>query len=290
MEIIEPQPPLKQTNNELYWSQGFFSFGSQSRAATLTACKFLTDNLIVVAHRANAKLYLVDIIKKNIVSELELKISEGVYFHPDLLTIFNGKIYIDSYRTNYLIVKIIDNKFVIDNVAEIHPYCRFHGIFSDDETVYFGSVDVDDTKRTFVIDLEGNKKYIDFSYRVKGFAKKDNIHIYACDGKTLKKKWLFDSYILLYNGDEFLDKITIKNSQTDDIIIYKNNIYFSIHSEDEKCGFIYKAKYSSGKIEILKKYKTDSFPHGIDIRNDVLIYTTYSTSKLCIINLLEDFF
>ena len=48
-----------------FWTQGYFNFGNQKRIATVTDVKFISENKLIVAHRAAAKLYLIELIDNN---------------------------------------------------------------------------------------------------------------------------------------------------------------------------------------------------------------------------------
>ena len=113
-----------------YWKQGYFSFGSQKRIATVTDVKFISDNKLIVAHRGAAKLFLIEIDNNTykIIDSLLLNI-DGKYYHPDLISIQNNRIYMTAYTNMSCIVDIIDNKLNIVKLVKIHEYINYHGCF-----------------------------------------------------------------------------------------------------------------------------------------------------------------
>jgi len=91
----------KKIDDGVYFLQHYFSFGNKKRIATVTDVKFINENKLIVAHRAAAKLYLVEISKNsiNILETLILKIN-GEYFHPDLIAIKENNIYTPDFYRN----------------------------------------------------------------------------------------------------------------------------------------------------------------------------------------------
>lgn len=52
-------------------------------------------------------------------------------------------------------------------------------------------------------------------------------------------------------------------------------------------GYLYKGVVENRKIVSINKFKTNDFPHGIDVRDNKIAYTSYSTSGIHIITDIE---
>jgi len=279
----------------IYWKQGYFSFGSQKRIATVTDVKFISDNKLIVAHRAAAKLYLIEINNNTyeIIDSLLLKIDDK-YFHPDLISIQNNRIYMTAYTNMSCIVDIIDNKLNIVKLVKIHEYINYHGCFAINNLVYFGSVkDKDNNTPITIYNYDTNKTVnikTNYDRRVKTINVYNNNILLCFDGKN-SKITIFDSWIMYYklhnNKLILLDSIHIKNAQIDGSTIY-NNYFFTIYqSEIDKCGYIYIGTINDTKITFVKKVKCNNFPHGIDVYNNKLAYTSYTNSSVTVHSLDE---
>ena len=112
--LKEDDPPEEITeNNKLVWKQGYFSFGTQSRIANITACKFITEDIVVIAHRAVAKVYLIKInVNSNtyeILDSLQLCFGSLTY-HPDGMDVYKNKIYMTAFTDKCCIIEITNNE------------------------------------------------------------------------------------------------------------------------------------------------------------------------------------
>ena len=95
-------------------------------------------------------------------------------------------------------------------------------------------------------------------------------------------------YYNLYNNKlSLIDTIHIKNAQVEGSIMYNNNFFCTVHSEIDKCGYIYIGIVSDKTITIIKKVPCNNFPHGIDIYNNKLVYSSYTNNSITIHSLDE---
>jgi hypothetical protein len=94
-------------------------------------------------------------------------------------------------------------------------------------------------------------------------------------------------YILENNKLKLLDSIEIEKSQIDGSVIYKDYFFITLHCGIDKCGYIYIGKINNNKLIFIKKVKCNNFPHGIDIYNNKLVYTSYANSSITIHSLDE---
>jgi hypothetical protein len=157
------------------WKQGYFFFGDQKRIATVTDVKFISDTKVVVAHRAAAKLYLIEINNTTykIIDSLLLKYN-NIFFNPDLISIQNNRIYMTSYTNMSCIVDIVDDKFKFIKLFKINKYIHYHGCLIKNNLVYYGGV-TNNTPLT-IYDINTNK-FVNITTNYKKRIKSINIYI-----------------------------------------------------------------------------------------------------------------
>jgi hypothetical protein len=183
---------MEYTFNEIiptFWTQGYFWFGTQKRIATVTDVKFISDNKLIVAHRAAAKLYLVQINNNTyeIIDSIILKI-DSTYFHPDLISIQNNRIYMTAYTNLSCIVDIIDNKLNIVKIIKIHEYVNYHGCFVTNNLIYFGGVkDKDNNTPLTIYNYDTNQSVnikLNYDKRIKTINVVNNNILLCLDNKN----------------------------------------------------------------------------------------------------------
>lgn len=291
-------PKENPNDGSIFWFQNFFSFGDQKRIATVTDVKVF-QNMLIVAHRAAAKLYLMEKNneKYNIIDTLVLKI-EDKFFHPDLIDLHNNFIYMTSYTNKCCVVKIQDKKFIFDRIFVIHLKNVFHGIHISKDKIYFGAQKAAGNS-TFLKIFKFNKKNfqknitINFENRIKAIAtyKEDKILLGCDNGRIMQNT--FDSWIMFYKFKKdklhLLESLKIKTAQLDGIIIWKDYFFVTIHSGITKTGIIVVGMINNNKMEILKNVICNDFPHGLTIHNDEFIYSSYDRSSI-VIHPLNDIF
>ena len=94
-------------------------------------------------------------------------------------------------------------------------------------------------------------------------------------------------YLIENNKLTLLDSIEIKKAQIDGSVIYMNYFFITLHCGNDKCGYIYIGKIDKNKLIFVRKVKCNSFPHGIDVYNNKLVYTSYANSSITIYSLDE---
>ena len=72
---------------------------------------------------------------------------------------------------------------------------------------------------------------------------------------------------------------TLKYTQIDGSGIYNNYYFLTAHNYQEKQGYIYMYKIKDKTLKYYKKMKCYGFPHGIDINDLFLAYTSYEKIK-----------
>lgn len=277
------------------WKQGYFWFGSQKRIATVTDVKFISDNKLIVAHRANAKLYLIEINnnKYKILNTLLLKFNNK-YYYPDLISIENNRIFMTAYTNISCIIDIVNNKLKFVKLIKIHNYISYHGCCVKNNLIYYGGVkDKDDNTPLTIYNYNTNEtKNIKINYdrRIKAITIYNDNIVLCLDGYNTRSI-LFDSWVMYYkltNTIELLDSIHIPNTQIDGLVIHNNYFFITLHDGSDRCGYVYIGSINDDNITYVKKVKCNNFPHGIDIYNNKLVYTSYANSSVTI-HSLNDF-
>ncbi len=285
----------KKEIDKVYWLQDYFYFGDKKRIATVTDVKFVGENKLVVAHRAAAKLYLIELYNDSIkiIDTLVLQ-NENEFLHPDSICIKNDIIYTTEYTKNCSVIQIQNDKLVLIRILEIDCRMFYHGCYSIDNLVYFGSVGCRDKNTPLTIyntdtDQIKNVK-INSNIRIKSVVIYNNYIILGTDTERTYKNSLRDTYLKFYKSDndhnlEFINEIFLIETQVDGCAIFKNYFLFTIQSNIDNCGYIYVTKLIDNKLEYVRKIKCNDFPHGIDVCKNKLVYTSYTNESITIENL-----
>ena len=292
----EDVPRNKPSDGGVFWQQQSFPFASQSRVATVTDVVAHND-MLIVAHRAAAKLYLMEKHDGgyNIIDSLQLKIN-GSYYHPDLMGINDNLIYMTSYSNVCCVVEIDNKKLVYKTKFKIYNGNYFHGICVTNNKIYFGAQNQQKGNTFLTVHKLGNeKKYKNFytthKNRIKAISviNKDTV-LLGCDSGGPNKN-VYDSWIDLYRISgkkmKLLDSIKFGVTQIDGATIWKDYFFVTVHSGIDKCGYIIVGKIENKSLKIIKKVKCHDFPHGIIVHNHKLIYTSYGRSSINIHSLDE---
>ena len=288
---------VKITGN-VYWLQDFFNFGSQKRISTVTDVKFVDNNRLIVAHRSAAKIYLIKINGStyDVLDSLTLMVggqhhgSDDQYYHPDAITLCNNRIYMTAYRNNSCVLDIVNDKLVFIKLFKIDSFMHYHGCHHNSDMVYFGSVKCSDNNTPLTIYNTKTDKFKNLktgtNKRIKAISSYKECLLLCMDDLGSHHQPLHNSCVMLYSVDNdkllYLDKIDINNSQIDGMVIYNDYFLATIHCGIDKCGNIIVGKINNNKLYFTKKVPCNDFPHGIDVFNDKVAYTSYANSSIVI--------
>ncbi|MFC4892084.1 hypothetical protein ACFPDQ_03350 [Pseudofrancisella aestuarii] len=290
----------KRSRLNVYWLQGEFCFGRESRVATITGVQFISPSLIVAAHREAAKLYLIKIINNTykIIDEIimNVKLLPGYdkYYHPDLMIFSNNYIYLSEFTNRLAIYKYQNNRLKLYKLVEVGDY-KYHACYANESGIYLGSVlggiiqHIDKKSyeiKSLKIDLAiFNEEKI----RMKTIIEYDGFFILGLDSSNSNK----NSFIALYmqNHDDMLllDCVVIRNAQIDGACLYEGNIFLSLHNGDYKKGQIYVINLIDKKIKVIHKVFCHGFPHGLDVFDGKIAYTSYKEKSIFIHDLTNFF-
>lgn len=301
--IIKKTIPVKPNNtNKIFWKQNIFFLEKFSRIATVTDVKFLNKNILVVAHREAAELYLIKIkdTKLEIVDSLILtnepdKTKYGDAFHPDLISIDKNTIYMTCYGSMCCIVKIINDKLIYHSIILLNKKgISYHGICVKNQFLYLGGCNYTDRTTLLTKYNTRNGKISKIKtgingYRIKTIDIYQNKFIFGLDtGGGVYKDYKFMMYV---NTKGKLNKVyetnTVNNSQVDGSIVYKNHYFSTVHEGNQRSGYILVYRIHSNHLTLVNKVKCHDFPHGIDIFDNKLAYTSYSKSSITILPLSD---
>jgi hypothetical protein len=287
MDIIIHEP-LNGFANKIYQ-------GDRWRHPTMTDVKFINSEYIVAAHRYSGKIYVIHLHNRTftIIETLTLTYN-GLQYQTESFIIHNNVIYMISFTNILTIIDILHNyrlrqrQSITLNERKV-PY---HGIVFKNDIVYvtpsnrhFGTEYI----TTYRIDngTISNLVTLGDNVRVKaiGFLLNDLIVIainYKVVTPMTKEGHMFDGAIRLYNSNfDLLDAIELKSTHFD-CIAKKGNVFY-VTGADVFHGYIYKGFVQQTSIMSLQAYRVHDFPHGIDIINERIGYTSYATSGIHII-------
>lgn len=275
-----------------YWEQGYFYCGNKKRISTLTDVKFITNNYIVVAHRASASISLFEI--KGTDAKLQDRISIfslkhkiiKKYLHPDLIYLNDNFLYISSFTNKIAQVTIKNKRLKLNKILKFGKE-KFHGISMINNKLILPGVH---SEKITTLDIKTNQvNYLILKIkkpqrRVKTISIKNDVFFISTDTWYSRELGAIgDSWLSIFslNGTDLIEQenIFLPNSQVDGSLFTKDFILVSVHSADDNCGYILTLKFKP-KLKLIKKTKCHPFPHGMDVSNNHLAYTSYSTSSV----------
>jgi hypothetical protein len=279
---------------------------NRSRLPSVTDVKFITKDLIIVAHRYASKLYLIKLLFDNTCEILDTI----VLTYPDTgkLTYTESFVYKDNtvYCINYIEylikVDIIDNKFVWRSIEKINQNnTHYHGIEIFNNTLYLSPIvnQINEKCEEFATYNLVDKKFSFLStpnlpndIKIKDilFVNSDLVVLSVLnktENTLYNKKYIANSYIGLYTFPNFilLDKVDIENCQLDLGTMNDNKFY--VCGSTTKGDYIYYGEVKDNKIVNFGQVEAEPFPHGIDIYGDMIAYTSYGNDSVYI-QKLED--
>ena len=283
----------KKTPNGVFWEQGYFYLNDQKRIATVTDVKFISKNKLIVAHRAAAKLYLIEVKDNmcNVLHSLILDTGDSDlhrrYYHPDTIYLHNNTIYMTDFTHKCCVVDVANNRMALNRIFDINPSGHYHGCHVDNNNVMFGEMEAGKITLSDITTKKITNLYTNINKGVKAISTHGR-HVMLGVDKSLDPTCTIgaraNSWFYLYELDNnklvFLDSLKFPNSQVDGSKYYKNHYFFSLQDGNTKYGSIVILTIVDDKIKIIKNVKCKDFPHGFDIYDDQFIYSAYSDSSI----------
>jgi hypothetical protein len=288
-----------------YWLQGEFYFNNEKRVATVTDVTFISSNLLVVAHREVAKLYLVKLSGSDheIIHEKPLRTtwlpSRKRFFHPDLMAVKDNLIYMTDYSNRCAVFQLDGNKFIFKNVLKVGRNI-YHGCFLENNSLLLGSVrdgivQLLDTKtqRTSQIKFDPQSAPInERNVRIKTIGKQEDYLIIGMDRPKVNPGHANDggdSWVGLFERNDHRLKcvslIKYENSQLDGHATNMGFHFFTTHDGNRKKGVIQIIKEENAELKVIHSVVCESFPHGIDVLDGKIAYTSYKKRSVNVYDL-----
>jgi hypothetical protein len=268
-------------------------FGNQSRVPSHTDVVFLSKTRVVIAHRFAAKLYLVQIKdKKYDILDTMTITYKGKNSHPDLIHAYKNTIYIVNLNNVLHIVDASLDKLRYIKSFVVHPTNGYHGLHAFEKEVFLVSTTKPDntphimtryhvdTQQCHHFPLTGNNN------RMKDITfLNPNLFVVLTsfnDRKASKEKEVYDGEILLCSFENsecnVVDRVTFSQCHFDSIVSNGNTVYCTTTFVDTG-SCILTADIVENKIVNIKKHPCAPFPHGIDIFENMIAYSSYGTSS-----------
>ena len=291
VELIE-KVSTKRRLLGIYWPQGEFFFGEQKRVATVTDVKFLAKDRLVVAHRAAAKVYLIDIGQESprVVHSLRLGYRERFrwnYFHPDLMALEGDSLYISAFSDRYAKVRISGDRLKLESVRAVGDD-KYHGCAVKGDAILLGGVSTNQITRVSKADGSVSALDVEMSepLRIKMISAEGEFYFLSLDrqGSTPTKPgcpgdaW-FSQCRMVGGRLVEVDSVFFEGCQIDGAVSSHGLHFVGLHDAAEERGYVVTMRVND-KLEVVKKTRCEDFPHGFDINDQTLAYSSYSTSSV----------
>jgi hypothetical protein len=266
-------------------------FAGQHRVETLTDVKYVNSNLIVVGHRDQKLLYLIQIDRAQkraqVIDRLYLMF-QGQPRNVTLFCIEGNTIYL-TFLTRYIGVVAIENNRLVKKGMLLmpDPVQEYHGVNKVGDIMYLTGAMINPklvvynmrTQESKVIQLPGLEGVNIKQSQLLG----DYIVVSAASGHISDDNLYhnYDGYIGVYRKDTYekVDLVKLPTSQMDDIRVYKDSI-FCIRQGSDDYGQALQYKLENEKLVRVKEYRVGRFPHGIDIRDGIVACTSMKDSSI----------
>jgi hypothetical protein len=263
--------------------------GAISRNPTVTDVKFISPTRLIAANRQAAKLYLIEKSDSGfkILYTLDT-VFDGTPYHTDLFDIKNNIIYATTYTNTVCIYKIVDNVLEFKKAVKLHSTNKYHGVYVHNSNVFFTPAVGISTIAIYSIDSDIVKHILPErigTNRIKDICFINNSHVILLLTTDTPCEYPkeYDAFIALYNfntaGFKYIQKLTFKNTHLDSVIAKHNKVYVTAQSPTSS-GILFVCEVKDNILRLLETKSVQGFPHGIDIYDKTLAYTSYITSGI----------
>lgn len=265
-------------------------FAGQSRVETITDVKFVDKNHVVVGHRDQKMLYLVEVDHER----KQARVLDRLYLvfgYPRDVTLIHvaGKTIYLTFLTPFIGVVQIENNRLVKKGLYMMKDLRhgYHGVHRKDNLLYLAGAMSNPVLVLYNLDTNESQ-----SFQLPGLEGinikqtqllDDYIVVSACDGhiSDIDPNCTYDGYVGVYRKDTYekVDLIHLPVSQMDDLRVDKGRIFF-VRQGPEDYGQVLQYKLENEKLVKVKEYRVGQFPHGLDIYNDVIACTSMKDSAI----------
>ena len=304
MEIVIQEPNIYNITPKY--------FGNEGRLETVTDVKFLDDKTLIIANRLAAMMYYVefDLETKtfNILDRISLTYTlPGVEFengtnqkrsladHIDWMPIKGNSEYYVSLEFSIGQVDIVNKKLIKRGLIAVQGKNAFHAITFHpvhEHMIYLSSAMFAPTRKLVVYNSLTTEKKDIILPGLEGCLIKDTkfledgrLVISGSNGMVAVKlnKKVYTGFIGLYSPDfKCIHLVKIPDIQNDGVSVKNDTIYLTTQGPSGG-GKVMKYKVVENKLEFDGEIEIGGFPHGIDVRNNLLAVTSMSRSSVHLI-------
>lgn len=288
-------------------------YGNQKRYSSMTSIVFINEHLLVCASYYNKKLYLIDFdIEKNTYNIIHIVNSYGSKNHltsSDLID-YNGEYIVTSNLSScsislYKIEKerIVYIKSIINKEYGLCHGVKFNPFYKN--IVFFSTTGSKNAKcGVYAINYNIASPTPFFTLTHNNMLAKDlcfsNINknilfvLFSENAPSPTEMKIYTCKVIMYNINidknekEEIYELNFDKTFHGDCIQYHNNKLYLTSQEINSEGFIYEILIEDNKLFLNRKINGYSFPHGLDIRYNLIGITEYGNNSI-FISTFDDF-
>jgi hypothetical protein len=268
-------------------------FGEQVRIPSHTDVAFLSKDRLIIAHRFSGKFFLVQVKGESfeILDSYKI-IYKGKYEFPDLIHAYKNRIYIVNLNNILHILEVTNDKLQYVKSFPVHASYGYHGLHAFASKVFLVSTtklkenpfvvteyNVDSSKCLHYHIIGNTNRMKDISFLTDTVC----VILTSYNDRDIglgKEKEVYDGEILLceFNNKEFIviDRVEKSPCHFDSVVSKDGKIYCT--AVEPSGSYILTADIVHNKITNLQNHPCAPFPHGIDIYENYLAYSSYGTS------------
>lgn len=300
MEIVFTEPEKNLHAFPERW------FADQSRYERITSVRFMGSNRLMVADRQASKMYYVeyDLAKKSsrMLDQITLRDIHvpSLFFNrntqtakhfPTLIRVHGDIVYYADLENRVGRVRIVGDKLVLLTPITFPIRAHFHGVtfHPRDPNFMFLTGAVDHTKMvTYHLITKELKEYQlpgleKMKLKQLDFIGPDLFAVSATTGNIEDARGsAYDGAIAVYrtSTNELVDIVRLPEGHLDDLRVDGNVLYVAYQANDPY-GKILKYVFENGKITYDTYYRVQSFPHGVDVKGNMLAAACLKTHSVC---------
>jgi hypothetical protein len=275
--------------------------GSRSRYATVTDVRFLNSNKILVGHRYACKLYILEYLDSwKILSTYELFWKKRRQI--EMFDIVGSTIYLISYESLLFILNIDGNNITLQKVVQLNSLSTpYHGIQWHEGAVWItpsspAGVPSDDHIVQYIAEtgaiIKTPPPEKDIRIKDIGFLPGDYYLLLINPKQKIRmttKGYCVNGRISIYDSKWNLVFSQVFPDTHFDAVATQGDTFY-VTASDLRGGWIITGDVIDGKIKGLREIAVDDFPHGINLCDSKIAYTSYGTSSVHILDIGAFFF
>ena len=290
MEIVLQEDRLTKSPPMIY-------LGERGRFPSITDIHFLSDTLLVAAHRSAAYVYLIEFNLSEKTHHIRSRVRtecNGTIHFPDMFTVVEDVLYIVCFSRYVVCVQIVDGHTLrVQHAFPLPVNVTYHGAARHGSFVYFTpSTRKSSCDSETIVCMDTKTKMLRTvtfpeSCRIKSLAFfSDNriVVVVTSRYKTFLSHpgALADGAIILCNERfEILDRHDFFTTHFDGVITEDSTFYATCANLEG--GFIIKGYLVEDRLRSVEKIPVYDFPHGVaSWKKKLYAYTSYATDGIYI--------